>query len=197
MKRLPGAAIALFLSLPAGLAASAWADGGTVQLMEQVGATRITVFTSPSPLRAGFADVSVLVQDAQTGDLCPCQSIRLRLAPRDSPQSVVRAVASSDEATNKLMQAALVELPEPGTWELEVACRTTDGLQTVTCPLEVALAPPRWVREWPWFTWPLAVMPLFALHRRFVTRRRARSIPAVGTAGLLPIRNQWAIPNAD
>lgn len=180
MKRLPGTAIALCLLLPVGISGSAWADGGTVQLMERVGGTRITLFTSPSPLRVGLADVSVLVQDAETGDLCPCQSIRIHLTPSDAPRSVIRAVASAEGATNKLMQAALVELPEPGTWELEVACRTREGLQTVTCPIEVASAPPRWVREWPWFTWPLVAIPLFGLHRRFVARRRARSIAAIG-----------------
>ena len=48
-----------------------WADGGTVRLSEEQGRYRITVFTAPAPLRAGPVDVSVLVQEAATGERSP------------------------------------------------------------------------------------------------------------------------------
>ena len=44
------------------------ADGGTVRLSERQGNYRITVFTSPTPLRAGPIDLSVFVQDVTTGE---------------------------------------------------------------------------------------------------------------------------------
>ena len=47
--------------------AAAEADGGTVRHSERRGDRSITVFTSPTPLRAGLVDVSVLVLDANTG----------------------------------------------------------------------------------------------------------------------------------
>ena len=44
-------------------------DGGTVRLSRCEGGYRITVFTAPTPFRAGPVDISVLVQDAATGEL--------------------------------------------------------------------------------------------------------------------------------
>ncbi len=43
------------------------ADGGAVRLRQRSGGYQIAVFTEPTPLRAGPVDVSVLVQDAETG----------------------------------------------------------------------------------------------------------------------------------
>jgi hypothetical protein len=47
--------------------AVALADGGRVVVVERQGDYRISVFTSPEPLRAGPIDISVLLQDAETG----------------------------------------------------------------------------------------------------------------------------------
>ena len=46
-------------------------DGGTVRLSRCEGGLRITVFTAPTPFRAGPVDISVLVQDAVTGEPDP------------------------------------------------------------------------------------------------------------------------------
>ena len=45
----------------------ALADGGTLRFFGRRGDRLVTVFTVPAPLRAGPIDLSVLVQDAQTG----------------------------------------------------------------------------------------------------------------------------------
>ena len=47
---------------------AAWGDGGTVRLSRCEGDYRISVFTAPTPFRAGPVDISVLVQDAATGE---------------------------------------------------------------------------------------------------------------------------------
>ena len=47
------------------------ADGGAVRLRERAGGYQIAVFTSPTPFRAGTVDISVLVQDAATGECVP------------------------------------------------------------------------------------------------------------------------------
>lgn len=44
------------------------ADGGALRLSEQKDGYRIAAFTTPTPLRAGPVDISVLVQDAATGE---------------------------------------------------------------------------------------------------------------------------------
>ena len=43
------------------------ADGGAVQFRRQTGPVIITLFSAPVPLRAGPADLSVLVQNARDG----------------------------------------------------------------------------------------------------------------------------------
>ena len=47
------------------------ADGGVVRLRQRAGGYQIAVFTSPTPIRAGPVDVSVLVQDAATEECVP------------------------------------------------------------------------------------------------------------------------------
>src|SRR5262249_156491 len=54
------------------------ADGGTVRLSQRAGGYQVTVFTEPTPLRAGPVDVSVLVQDAATGQALPGAQVTVR-----------------------------------------------------------------------------------------------------------------------
>src|SRR5262245_57509278 len=42
----------------------AHADGGTVQFKKSAGPFSITVFTTPSPLRAGPVDISLMIQSS-------------------------------------------------------------------------------------------------------------------------------------
>ena len=43
------------------------------------GGYQITVFTAPTPFRAGLVDISALVQDATTGDLVPHARLIVRM----------------------------------------------------------------------------------------------------------------------
>ena len=38
--------------------------------------------------------------------------------------------------------------------------------------MEAAPPLPRWLSVWPWFTWPIVAVLLFAIHRTLVTRRK-------------------------
>ena len=49
-----------------------------MRLSERAGGYRVTVFTDPTPLRAGPVDVSVFVQDADTGE--PAAGVRVDCA---------------------------------------------------------------------------------------------------------------------
>src|SRR5262245_59336548 len=80
----------------------AWADGGTLRLSEHKGDYRITVFTSPTAMRAGPVDVSVLVQDATTGELTPGVRVIITVGCRDSSHVVFHGPATTEAATNKL-----------------------------------------------------------------------------------------------
>src|SRR5215469_9783232 len=82
------------------------ADGGAVRLREQAGAYQVTVFTSPTPFRAGPVDVSVLVQDAATGECVPEARVSVRLTARGTGD-MLEYPATREAATNKLFHAAV------------------------------------------------------------------------------------------
>src|SRR5689334_6480039 len=89
-----------------------YADGGTVRAREVRDGRRITVFTSPTFLRAGPLDVSVLVQDATSGKPLLDLPILVSAYPILDPQRKISAPATTDTATNKPLHAAQLKLPE-------------------------------------------------------------------------------------
>ena len=60
-----------------------------MRLSERMGGYQVTVFTSPAPLRAGPVDVSVFVQDADTGEPAAGVGVTVRAAPRGRPDETV------------------------------------------------------------------------------------------------------------
>jgi hypothetical protein len=143
---------------------SARADGGMLRLREQNGAYQIAVFTLPTPLRAGPVDISVLVQDAVTGECLPEAHVTVHLTHRESHRSLTYP-ATAEAATNKLFQAAIFDLPEPGWWDVEVAVARSRRSAVVRFSLEADEPLPRWLDLWPWFTWPAIVVVFFGIHQ--------------------------------
>jgi hypothetical protein len=115
--------------------------------------------------------MSVLVQDAATGECLTQARVTLRLTARGSGQ-VLEYPAASGATDNKLFLEAVFELPEAGWWDVEVSVDGPRGPARVRFPVEVGEAPPRWLDLWPWFGWPALTVVLFALHRALVRRRR-------------------------
>jgi hypothetical protein len=150
------------------------ADGGVVRLSEKSHGWRITVFTAPTPFRAGPVDISVLVQDAETGELSPDVAVEVRLTPRARPSGAVTHRATEEEATNKMYRAAVFELPAPGWWDVEVLVTGPRGEARLAFALEAAEPPPRWTALWPWIAWPAVVVLLFGVHQLLARRRGAR-----------------------
>jgi hypothetical protein len=132
-------------------------------LVEVCGGYQISVFTSPTPCRVGTVDVSVMVQDVKTGGVLSETRVALIAAPRDRPSGARRYQASAAAATNKLLQAALIEIPSPGPWKIDVEVEGPQGAASVQCPIEVAPALPKWEALWGWIAWPGVVIALFAL----------------------------------
>lgn len=145
-------------------ASATLADGGTVRVSETHGRSRITVFTSPTPLRAGIIDVSVLVQDASTAAVANDAEIEIVVHSASHPLFKQRQFATAAGATNKLLRMAEFELTESGATEFEVFVRRpNDAPQRVVFQTEIAPPPPRWSLFWPWFSWPAAVVILYVL----------------------------------
>jgi len=146
------------------------ADGGLVRVSEPSGPFRVTLFTSPTPMRAGPVDVSVMVQDRETGR--PVLDARVALewvAVRGDRR--LRIEATRDQAMNKLLYAALPELPLAGAWELQARVSRASERGEVSCRIDVLPPLPPLVSFWPYLALPPLGVVLFAANRRLVKKR--------------------------
>jgi hypothetical protein len=142
--------------------ATAAADGGSMRLSGKRGDYHISVFTAPTPFRAGPVDVSVLVQDASTGN--PMTQVQVRVRMTKSGRPALEYPATSETATNKLLDAAQFELPEPGRWQMLVQVEGLHGLALIAGEVQAAEPLARWQEVWPWFSWPALAIAVFCLH---------------------------------
>jgi FixH len=132
----------------------ALADGGVVQMQRSSGRFVITVFTAPVPLRAGPADISILIQDRNSHH--PVLDAEVTMSLYQEGREAIKAEARREQATNKLLYAALVSLPEAGRWKIEVTVvRNSEetrisGVMMVAPPLPFLLA----------YWWTLALPPV-------------------------------------
>jgi hypothetical protein len=159
--------LALALGTSALLAAApAWADGGLVRLSQAAGPYTITVFSAPTPLRAGPIDLSVLVQRRDGGApvLDAAVAVALHSGAARLEQPATRAAA-----TNKLLYAAPLLLPSAGRWEVAV----TVGDEIVRFAMDAEPAASTVLAFWGYLVLPFLLIGLFALHQRLILRPRA------------------------
>jgi cytochrome c oxidase assembly factor CtaG len=136
----------------------AWGHhGGDVRLMEKAGPFLITVFSDPTPLRVGPVDFSVLVQDGDSGRPILDAEVTVRIREHGTGGPSILTQATRQNATNKLLYAAPVNLPAPGLWELQVSTRRQAQAADVMCM--VTAAPPGFMpRAWLLYAALLSVM---------------------------------------
>ena len=139
----------------------------------------MTLFGSPSPLRTGPADLSVLLETAGGNEPILDATVSLTLYRGNAR---VIAAATHAQATNKLLYAALPDLSEAGQWQVAVGVEKGGVHSEVRGTIEVLPGPPAVLFYWPYFlVVPLAI-GLFALNQwlkkkeaaRRGSRRRAR-----------------------
>jgi len=164
----------LTLFLCGALPVAARGDGGALRMSEQHGGYRISVFTSPTPWRAGPVDVSVLVQDGTTGDPLSDVAVTIALFSLDRPDTSFVEHATPGAATNRLFQAAEFDLPHAGRWRIDVSVRGPRGAESCGCFAEAGEPLPPWLRLAPWIAWPAGVVLLFGIHQ-FLVRRHGRT----------------------
>lgn len=146
------------------LAASLFADGGSVLIHQQSGSFLITVFGAP---QVGTTDFSVLVQNAS--DLSPILDAGVQLSLGD-----ITVLATHDQATNKLLYAALIKVTHPGLNTLSVKITRGSLSTTLDSDIDVAPASGPWLAYWPYFAIVPATILLFALNHRLKARRVRR-----------------------
>lgn len=143
-------------------AAAARGDGGLIRLNESAGPFVVSVFTAPTPLRVGPIDVSVLVQNAV--DHAPVLDAEVQVTLRAA--DIERTTAATHAAaTNKLLYAASLDVPEPGRWSLVAEVRAGAHDVAVSCAIDVAPPPPPVVAFWPYLALPGVLIALFAVHQ--------------------------------
>jgi hypothetical protein len=177
--------VSTFLATAALIMASAGtghADGGVVRFNGPAGPFDVTVFTAPTPLRAGPVDFSVLIRDRMDRQPILNAQVSVRLMPGTAKGSTVTAGATRAQATNKLLYAALVDLPAAGMWNMEVTVRHGTEAATVSQRIEVAGALPPLLAFWPYLGLPPLAVALFIVHQR-LSRQSALSgrRPAIRT----------------
>ena len=94
---------------------------------------QVSVFTSPSVLRTGLVDISVLVQMAQTGSVCQDAVIRVELTSLDQPSTELTEKATAEAATNKLFKSAIFNVPYAGRWHVRILLDSEDLASRTRC----------------------------------------------------------------
>jgi len=161
------------MKLPARLTIAVWlaawpvaasADGGLVRLSAEAGPFRLTAFTSPTPLRAGPVDVSVLVQDAADGAPVLDAEVEVRAMAASGGEAIVEA-ATRGGASNRLLRSALLRIPDAGRFTLEVLVTRRGVSARAACEIDVLPALSAPIAYWPYFALPPAAIVLFTLRR--------------------------------
>jgi hypothetical protein len=114
-------------------------DGDIVRMQGVSGPFHISVFTAPDPLPGGEFEVAILIQDRETSSAILDSAVSIAVQPLEggSPKS---ARASREQATNKLLEVASVDLLSPGIWELRVSVRRGNDQGSLAGKLEVSPA---------------------------------------------------------
>lgn len=148
---------------------TAWAGGGTPRFRREAGGLVITVFTSPSPLSVGPADISVLLQSRD--GLEPVLDANVHVVLSDDSSGIqFQARPTRAQARSKLLYAAPVMFSKPGKWKIEVFVERTRKESYAAGTLEVAPAHNATVSYAYGVAFPPLMIALFMI-RRTVRRR--------------------------
>jgi hypothetical protein len=190
MKRLVNIWASVSMALFATLGSQpARADGGIMLLREAKGLFAVTVFVSPEPAHGGRSDVSVLVQRRANGEVILDAEVGLAVdPPKDVPTSASEPLcgvpstdaflipdtrlpgggvpASREQASNKLLYAAGLNLNAPGDWRLHVYVSRGFERARFDCLLPVTRTSAKLSALWPYLAFPPILITAFAMNQR-------------------------------
>lgn len=163
-----------------GIASMALADGGTVRAAKAVDGWQITVLADPTPMRAGKADVSVMVQNEAGEPIMDDLHVVVSTSRPERHAPLMRSIATRQASKNKLYLSAVVDLPAMGEWNFAVEAsermpgskvRRLEFTETVGAPMA------KWEEFWQWIFIPLPIILLFVIRAKAKARRaKARGI---------------------
>lgn len=154
------------------LATVVHADSGVVRASEIDGPWRLTVFSEPTPLRAGRVDLSVLVQGAEDDEPILDAVISLLLEHADEEVDSLLIEATREAATNRLLYSAEFELPEPGPWLVHASAMRGDDVARIAFGLDAGEPLPPILDLWVWLALPAIAIVLVAINQWLQRRHR-------------------------
>jgi hypothetical protein len=162
MKPLYVLAACLMLAMGA---TAARADGGAMLLHQDAGAFTVTLFAASQPLHTGDADLSVMVQDRNSGENLLDSVIDLTIVPQAASATPKTIRLSKGQASNRLLQASTVDFSTAGKWRLTLAVRR--GNETAQLVTECTVEPDhsRVTLVWFYVLLPVAIILLFVIHQ--------------------------------
>ena len=141
----------------------AHADGGAVQFEKSAGPFVITVFTTPAPLRAGPVDISLMIRSRENREpVLDCQAL---VGLHKEGAMSISSEATHEAAQNKLLYAAQMNVPEPGSWGLEAAIKHGDDSIDVAGEITVAPSNSVLLVYWRSLALPPLLISLFAVNQ--------------------------------
>jgi mono/diheme cytochrome c family protein len=169
-------ALGLLLALGAAVAGPARADhGGALQLNgDPAGPYRVSVWTQPTPPRAGALTVTVAVMRPESFRPVGDVAVELTAEPL-GPGAAATAVRAVKGPESWAGYVAELPIPRPGPWKVTVRVTGGEGAGSADFPLEV---PRGSSGPWPWVGAGAAV--LAAGGAWLARRRRARRAVALG-----------------
>ncbi len=150
------------------LTAPLFADGGVVLSRQESSPFVVTVFAAPVPLRSGPIDLTVLVQTRAALEPVLDANVSIRL---DGDSQIV-AAATRSQAQNKLLYAAPLNLPQPGTWKYTVSVKSAAGQATISGSFQAAEPAPPLAAYAFYLAIPPVLIAIFVLHQ-WLSRRSA------------------------
>lgn len=149
----------------------AHADGGFVALHRTAGSFVVTVFTGDGPARVGPVDFSVLVQDHSNH---PVLDAELFVRLRSEDGKTIAGRATRELSQNKMLYSVIIELPEPGQWDLEVTVQKGQEATVFSGQVLAISARPFLLSYWRSLSLPPVVIILFALNQLLKRRNALR-----------------------
>jgi hypothetical protein len=159
-------------------AVAAHADGGRLQMRQAAGPFVVSLFTTPESLGVGQADLSAMIEERGGSKVLLDADIVITLTPALGRGQPISMHLSHAHATNRLLQDAVVQLPQAGRWRAVIQVSEAGRHASAATDLTVGDYSARRGTVWVFALLPMCAIGLFAwvqIAKASASRRRVLS----------------------